>query len=122
MYYSELDDIYYLDGDAVYSDIYEDYIYKDDAIEVFTSINKTKSSYVLYSNNDDYITILDENNEKIYYWTGLIDYFILVITSINPLIQKWDYKSNEHKYFKMKGKYYLKKFEDDLTGQLKLNF
>ena len=121
MHYIKKYNDYYLEDDIVYSDIYESYIPKDDSIKIYTKIDKSESTYILFQDKDNYLIINDDDGKKYFYWIGLKDYFITVITSIDPLIQKLDYKSNEYKYFKMKGKYYLKKFEDELTGQLKLN-
>jgi hypothetical protein len=52
----------------------------------------------------------------------LMENFIQVIISKDPIRTKWDYATNSDKYFKMKDKYYDKKFEDEMTGQLKFNF
>lgn len=121
MHYIKKYNDYYLEDDIVYSDIYESYIPKDDSIKIYTEIDKSESTYILFQDKDNYLIINDDDGKKYFYWIGLKDYFITVITSIDPLIQKLDYKSNEYKYFKIKGKYYLKKYEDELTGQLKLN-
>lgn len=120
MVYCDRDDQYYMEDDCVYSNFYSDYILEEDSIEVFTKIDKSESDYTYEW--DEYITVHDDEDDVDYHFSiDLEEYFIQIQTSVSPVRYIWDYEYNRGKYFKKKGMYYLKKFEDELTGQLKLN-
>lgn len=121
MTYCERIDEYLLDDDTVYSYYYESNIDKYDSVNVYTNINKTKHDY-REEGDYTYITVKGEDGTEYYDKNeDLMKNFIEVIIEINPLRKIWDFKSNKNKYVLVKGKYYDKKFEDELTGQLRLD-
>jgi len=122
MYLSKKDDTYYKASDCEWSDYYDTYINEDNSELIYTNMEKTIEDYRI-KDDGTYITIkTDEDIE--YYDIDLMNNFITVITDMeNPNKNlKWDFKDNAKKYIKIKDRYYLKKFEDELTGQLKIKF
>lgn len=117
---------YYKNDDVEWSDYYETNIPLYDCVEVYLDIKKKKTDY-REQDDDTYLTVLNEDGREEDYDRRLYDdyddeYFIKVIYEMNPRRTKYDFVTNTNKYIKINGSYYDKKFEDELTGQLKIDF
>lgn len=114
--WSEYDHTYYKDDDCVFSQYHDTYILGDDSIEVYLDLDKKKTDYRC-DGDDSYITVEVDGGFEYYDMDNLQDEFIHVIVEMKPYLKyKWDWEYNKDKYVKVKGKYYHKKFEDELTG------
>jgi hypothetical protein len=121
--YSTQYNTYFLEDDVV-SSVFYGYIKKDDAVNVISAIYFDYTDYRI-ENDGTYklITYINVDGETI---TDNVDieeidiYLTEVIIDLNN--NKTIYMLDEDKdnYFKWKGKYYLNKFKNIVTGQLKL--
>ena len=124
----------YIDNEyAVWSDYHNDYLSEDGAVDVFTDIDKNKTDRRL-DGDGSYFIYINEDGDIEFYDMDLCDdeNFTKVITKLDKSynnciyiktedLDKKDEITNKPLYFEWKGKWYLQKFNTELTGQLKLD-
>lgn len=128
MSWSNRNNEYILDEDAVYSEYYNDNLWENDSVEVYTDIDLYNTDWREQDDGTYDTVIIDGNN--VFLDNDVINMnFNKVITNYTSdrsgKIQATDFVympiDDEGKtYFKWKGKYYINKFKDELTGQLRL--
>jgi len=119
-YLCEYENEYYeSDVDLIESDMYT-YVPKDKAILVYLDKKHSISDYY-YKNDGKYFAVNAGNNEIAYYDIKLKDVNINVINNLETgeTIQM-DMDLDKNSYFEYKGKYYINKLKDTVTGQLRI--
>jgi len=115
-YYCEMNDTWYTNSNDIIDSDEQGWIPKDESVLVYLDMEGKKTDYRFQDGS--YITYY--NGEE-FYENKLRDNFVQVIVDIKNNIKK-NFKKEEDKdkYFLFKGKYYHRKFKDEMTGQLRI--